>query len=163
MAPISRSGPRRPQRRSKRRPYLLGSTSSDRLSSSGCVVGTVHARSHGMQRSAATVWFRNVTIERTCLPLGQEIVTYRLGGEGGSGAIAIAHLGTSGEEPQHAMAQERCPHCSTAIRAFLKRSCSPGLLRSWKPTRPRRGRLDNDGNSPSSVLTGVVSLSRSAS
>ena len=38
---------------------------------------SVHATSHGMQNIAATVWFRNVTIDRLCLPGGARMGTNR--------------------------------------------------------------------------------------
>ena len=38
---------------------------------------SVHATSHGMQNIAATVWFRNVTIDRLCLPVEHGMGTNR--------------------------------------------------------------------------------------
>ena len=49
--------------------------STPRNRNSGCSVDSVHACSHGIQNIAATVWFRKVTMERECFPLGQGMST----------------------------------------------------------------------------------------
>ena len=54
-------------------PRLTPSTPKDR--NSGCCVDSVQACSHGIQNIAATVWFRKVTMERACFPLGHGMST----------------------------------------------------------------------------------------